>query len=134
VLFKPGNAARPDLFGQPVDDLDARQIALVHGAVGVWPTNFSGARCRRVAVENGQLVFETRAPARPPWSPASGRSWSDSHLLPSIVSMKCRSDHLRPARRCNRPAPCRYSRIFRAGRGDGDGQVGRRLVRMQGGK
>ena len=33
MLFEPVDAARPHLLGEPVDDLDAGQVALVHGAV-----------------------------------------------------------------------------------------------------
>ena len=33
MLLEPADAARPHLLGEPVDDLDAGQVALVHGAV-----------------------------------------------------------------------------------------------------
>ena len=33
MLLEPRDAARPDLLREPVDDLDAGQVALVHGAV-----------------------------------------------------------------------------------------------------
>ena len=37
VIFQPLHIAAPDLLGQPVDDLDAGQIAFMHGAVEGLP-------------------------------------------------------------------------------------------------
>ena len=37
VVLQPPHVAPPDLLGQPVDDLDAGEIALVHGAVEGLP-------------------------------------------------------------------------------------------------
>ena len=37
MLLQPIDAARPHLFGQPIDDLDAGQVALVHRAVEGLP-------------------------------------------------------------------------------------------------
>lgn len=93
VLFEPVEFARPNLFGQVVDDRDASQIPLmdgtierlasedllVHGRVGVSveevPSSFSSPRMRSIALVTRVLA----------------RSWSASHLLPSIVSMKWRA-------------------------------------------
>ena len=37
MILQPPHVAPPDLLGQPVDDLDAGEIALVHGAVEGLP-------------------------------------------------------------------------------------------------
>ena len=37
VILQPPHVAPPDLLGQPIDDLDAGEIALVHGAVEGLP-------------------------------------------------------------------------------------------------
>ena len=60
MLFEPRDVARPDLLGQPVDDLDARQIALVDRAVErLSREGLLMDRAVRVAVEKApELVFE----------------------------------------------------------------------------
>src|SRR5690242_20866364 len=37
MIFQSAHIAAPDLFGQPVDDLDAGQIAFVYGAIESLP-------------------------------------------------------------------------------------------------
>ncbi len=60
MLLEAVNAARPHLFGQTVDDLDAGQIALVHGAVeGLPGKGFLVHGAVGIAVEvAAELVFE----------------------------------------------------------------------------
>ena len=60
VLLETIDAARPNLLGQPIDDLDAGQIALVHGPVeGLPRERLLMHRAVRVAIEEAaQLVFQ----------------------------------------------------------------------------
>ena len=67
--------ARPHLLGEPVDDLDAGEVALVHGAVeGLAGERLLVDACRR---DCGRRSSRARSPARgcarPPASPASTR-------------------------------------------------------------
>ena len=62
MLFEPADAARPHLLGEAVDDLDAGQIALVHGAVeGLARRTPSGGWCRR---DCGRRSSRARSRAR----------------------------------------------------------------------
>ncbi len=82
------------LLHQPVDDLDAGQVALVHGAVeGLAGERLLVQRAVRVAVEEAaDLVLELAHPRRrPSGTSRQAISWCGSHLPPSIVSMKWRS-------------------------------------------
>jgi hypothetical protein len=60
MLLQPVDAARPHLLGQAVDDLDAGQVALVHGAVeGLAGEGLLVHRAVRIAVEEAaELVLE----------------------------------------------------------------------------
>ena len=60
VLLEPVDAARPHLFGKPVDDFDAGQIAFVHGAVERLPRErLLVNRAIGIAVEKAtQFVLE----------------------------------------------------------------------------
>ena len=60
MLFQPVDAARPHLLGQAIDDLDACQVALVHGAVeGLAGEGLLVHRAVRIAIKKtAQLVFE----------------------------------------------------------------------------
>src|SRR5438552_923245 len=54
------NASRPHLFREPIDDLDAGQVALVHGSIeGLSGESLLGNRAVRVAIEEAaELVFQ----------------------------------------------------------------------------
>ena len=60
VLFQAADRPRPDLLHQPVDDLDAGQVAFVHGAIeGLPGEGLAVQRAVRIAVEEAaDLVFE----------------------------------------------------------------------------
>ena len=60
MLLKAIDAARPHLFGQPIDDLDAGQVALVHRAVeGLPGKRLLVDRAVGVAVEKAaEFVFQ----------------------------------------------------------------------------
>ena len=60
VLFEPPDRPRPHLLHQPVDDLDAGEIALVHGAVeGLAGEGLAVQRAVGIAVEEAaDLVFQ----------------------------------------------------------------------------
>ena len=60
VILQPPHVAAPDLLGQPVDDLDAGEIALVHGAVeGLTGERLLVNRAVRIAVEEAaDLVLQ----------------------------------------------------------------------------
>jgi hypothetical protein len=60
MLLQAFDVARPDLLGEPVDDLDAGEIALVHGAIETLPgEGLLVHRAIRIAVEEAaQLVLE----------------------------------------------------------------------------
>ena len=60
MLLQPMDAARPHLLGEPVHDLDAGQIALVHGAVERLPgERLLVDRAVGIAVEEAaELVLE----------------------------------------------------------------------------
>ena len=60
MLFEPADRPRPDLLHQPVDDLDAGEVALVHGAIeGLAGKRLAVQRAVRIAVEEtADLVFE----------------------------------------------------------------------------
>ena len=60
MLFQPVHVERPHLLRQPVDDLDTRQITLVHGAIEALPREgFLMQRSIRVAVEIASIfVFQ----------------------------------------------------------------------------
>ena len=60
VLLEPPHVAPPDLLGEPVDDLDAGEVALVHGAVeGLPGERLLVDRAVRVAVEEAaELVLQ----------------------------------------------------------------------------
>ena len=64
MLLQPADAARPDLFRQPVDDLDAGQVALVHRAVeSLSGEGFLVHRAVGIAVEEAaEFVFEFMDP------------------------------------------------------------------------
>ena len=84
--------ARPHLLGQSVDDLDAGQVALVDGAIEVGRRTPSGERAVRIAVEEAaDLVLELVTRSIRLVTSVQAKSWSGSHLPPSMVSMKCRS-------------------------------------------
>ena len=69
MLLEPPDVARPDLLGEPVDDLDAGEVALVHRAVeGLAGERLLVDRAVGVAVEEAaelvlQLVDALHAPA-----------------------------------------------------------------------
>ena len=76
MILEPAHVAAPDLLGQPVDDLDAGQVALVHRAVeGLAGERLLVDRAVGIAVEEAaELVLEladARACAR---SPAARRA------------------------------------------------------------
>ncbi len=60
VLFEPADRPRPDLLHQPVDDLDAGQIAFVHGAIeSLTGEGFAVQRAVRIAIEEtADLVLQ----------------------------------------------------------------------------
>ena len=60
VLLEPVDAARPDLFGQAVDDFNAGKVSLVHRAVeGLTGKGFLMDGAVRVAIKKAaQLVLE----------------------------------------------------------------------------
>ena len=60
VLFQPADRPRPDLLHQPVDDLDAGEVALVHGAIeGLAGERLAVQRAVGIAVEEAaDLVFQ----------------------------------------------------------------------------
>ncbi len=60
MLLKPADRPRPDLLHQPVDDLDAGEIALVHGAIeGLAGEGLAVQRAVGIAVEEtADLVFQ----------------------------------------------------------------------------
>jgi hypothetical protein len=60
MLLEAADRARPDLFHQPVDDLDAGEVALVHGAVEALPgEGLAVQRAVRIAIEEAaDLVLE----------------------------------------------------------------------------
>jgi len=60
VLLESPEVARPDLLGEPVDDLDTREVTLVHGAVeGLPGEGLLVDRAVRIAVEEAaELVFQ----------------------------------------------------------------------------
>ena len=60
MLFQPLNAARPHLLGEPVHDLDAGEVALVHRAVERLPgERLLVDRAVGIAVEEAaELVLE----------------------------------------------------------------------------
>ena len=60
VLFEARDVARPDLFGETVHDLDARQVALVHGAIErLAGERFLVNRAVGIAIEKtAELVFQ----------------------------------------------------------------------------
>ena len=76
MLFEPADRPRPHLLHQPVDDLDAGEIALVHGAIeGLARQRPCHAACRQDCDRrSSRSRFPARARARPPWSPASRRA------------------------------------------------------------
>ena len=60
MIFQSSDVARPHLLGEPVDDLDAGQVALVHGAVeGLAREGLLMHRAVGIAIEEAaELVFE----------------------------------------------------------------------------
>ena len=60
VLLEPGDAARPHLLGEPIHDLDAGEVALVHGAIERLPgERLLVDRAVGIAIEEAaELVFE----------------------------------------------------------------------------
>ena len=60
MLFQSRDAARPHLLRQAIDDLDAGQVALVHGAIeGLAGERFLVDRAVGIAIEKtADLVFE----------------------------------------------------------------------------
>ena len=60
VVLEPPHVAAPDLLGEPVDDLDAGEVALVHRAVeGLAGERLLVDRAVRVAVEEAaELVLQ----------------------------------------------------------------------------
>ena len=94
MLFEAIDVARPHLLGEAIDDLDAGQIALVHGAVErLAGERFLVDRAVGIAIEEtAELVLQLADALDRAWcTSVQARSWSASHLLPSIVSMKWRS-------------------------------------------
>ena len=94
VLLQPLDRPRPHLLHQPVDDLDAGEVALVHGAVeGLAGEGLAVQRAVGVAVEEAaDLVLElVHALDGAVVTSVQASSWSGSHLPPSMVSMKWRS-------------------------------------------
>ena len=75
MLLEPLDAARPDLLGEPVDDLDAGQVALVHRAVeGLAGERLLVDRAVGIAVEEAaELVLELADALDRARSPASTR-------------------------------------------------------------
>ena len=94
MLLEALDARDPHLLGEAVDDLDAGEVALVHGAVeGLARRRPSGAR-----VPSGLRSKKQPSSFSSSWmrsialvTSVQARSWSGSHLPPSIVSMKWRS-------------------------------------------
>ena len=76
VLFQPPDRPRPDLLHQPVDDLDAGEIALVHGAVeGLAGKGLAVQRAVGIAIEEAaDLVLQLAHPLDRGRSPASRRA------------------------------------------------------------
>src|SRR5579863_7871260 len=64
MLFQAADRPRPDLLHQPVDDLDAGEIALVHGAIeGLPGEGLAVQRAVRIAVEEtADLIFQFAHP------------------------------------------------------------------------
>ncbi len=60
MLFEPLDIARPDLFGKPIDDLDAGQVTLVNGAIkGLPGKRLLMNRAVGIAIEQAaELVLE----------------------------------------------------------------------------
>ena len=60
MFLEPAYWPRPNLFHQPVDDLDAGEVALVHGAIeGLAGEGFAVQRAVGVAIEEAaDLVFQ----------------------------------------------------------------------------
>ena len=118
VLLEPAHVEGEHLLHHPVDDLDAGEIALVHGAVEALPRErllVDGAV--RVAVEEAaDLVLELadalhRAFDQPPREilprqPLAADDGVHEVALHGILRGE--------SRRCSRPAPCACSRTCRA--------------------
>ena len=78
VVFEATDVAAPDLFGEAVDDLDAGEVALVHGAVEGLPGKgllMHGAV--GIAVEEAaELGLQLADAARRGLTSSQARSWS----------------------------------------------------------
>src|SRR2546426_11061073 len=139
VLLQPRDAARPDLLGEPVDDLDAGEVALVHGAVERLPGEglLVDAAVGIAVEEAAELVFQLADPFN-----------GQAHQLPGEVLIgkplaaldgvhEVALDRV-ALRQRNVVAALHHARAAafaeQAFHGDGDRQLGRRLTGVQRGK
>src|SRR6266513_1251446 len=139
VLLQPRDAARPDLLGEPVDDLDACEVALVHGAVERLPgEGLLVDAAVGIAVEKAaELVFQLADPLN-----------GQGHQLPGEVLVGkplaafdgVHEVALDRVALCQRDvvAALHHARAAafaeQAFHGNGDRQLGRRLTGVQRGK
>ncbi len=139
MLFQPAHAARPDLLHEPVDDLDAGEIALVHRAVEALPgEGLLVKRAVGVAIEEAaDLVLElgdaldgtlAQTPgqilARQPLAADDG-----VHEMP-LEGIAGRDGHVVAALNHPRAAALAHQSLD----GDGDPQIGTRLLGVQSGE
>ena len=96
LLQAPDRGPRPHLLHQPVDDLDAGEVALVDGAVeGLAGERLAVQAAVGIAIEEAaDLVFQLAHPLDRAVTSVQASSWWGSHLPPSMVSMKWRSTEL----------------------------------------
>ena len=119
MLLEPIDAARPHLLGQPVDDLDAGQVALVHGAVeGLAGERLLMHGAVGIAIEEAaELVLELvdaldRAVDQRPREILVGQPLAALDRVHEVALDRVARAR---ARRCSRPGPCACSRTCRAG-------------------
>ena len=119
MLLEPADRrARPHLLHQPVDDLDAGEVALVDGAVeGLAGERLAVQAAVGIAVEEAaDLVFKLAHPLDRAGHQRPGELLVRQPFAALDGVHEMALDRSRPcaARRCSRPGPCGCSRICRA--------------------